>query len=112
MELRGAGDLLGAEQSGFVAGVGFEMFCRMLEEATHELRGETVAHDVEPELSFDVEALLAGRATWPKSACGSRSTSASRAPRRGRGDELAQETRESLRPAAARSQALRRAHAA
>jgi transcription-repair coupling factor (superfamily II helicase) len=58
MEQRGAGDLLGAEQSGFVAGVGFEMFCRMLEEATHELRGETVTHDVEPELSFDVEALL------------------------------------------------------
>ena len=58
MEQRGAGDLLGAEQSGFVAGVGFEMFCRMLEEATHELRGEPVAHDVEPELSFDVEALL------------------------------------------------------
>jgi transcription-repair coupling factor (superfamily II helicase) len=30
----------------------------MLEEATHELRGEPVAHDVDPELSFDVEALL------------------------------------------------------
>jgi transcription-repair coupling factor (superfamily II helicase) len=59
MELRGAGDLLGAEQSGFVASVGFELFCRMLEEATQELRGETVVHDVEPELSFDVEALLA-----------------------------------------------------
>jgi transcription-repair coupling factor (superfamily II helicase) len=58
MEQRGAGDLLGAEQSGFVAGVGFEMFCRMLEEATHELRGEPVVHEVEPELSFDVEALL------------------------------------------------------
>jgi transcription-repair coupling factor (superfamily II helicase) len=58
MEQRGAGDLLGAEQSGFVAGVGFEMFCRMLEEATHELRGEPVAHEVEPELHFDVEALL------------------------------------------------------
>jgi transcription-repair coupling factor (superfamily II helicase) len=30
----------------------------MLEEATHELRGEPVAHDIEPELHFDVEALL------------------------------------------------------
>jgi transcription-repair coupling factor (superfamily II helicase) len=58
MELRGAGDLLGGDQSGFVASVGFELFCRMLEEATHELRGETVVHEVEPELSFDVEALL------------------------------------------------------
>ncbi len=58
LELRGAGDLLGAEQSGNVASVGLDMFCRMLEDAVHEMRGEEVAHDVDPELSFDVEALL------------------------------------------------------
>src|SRR6185312_16804455 len=58
LELRGAGDLLGGEQSGNVAQVGFDLFCQMLEEAVHELRGEPVVHDVEPELSFDVEALL------------------------------------------------------
>jgi transcription-repair coupling factor (superfamily II helicase) len=58
LELRGAGDLLGGEQSGNVATVGFDMFCRMLDEAVHELRGEEVTHDIDPELSFDVEALL------------------------------------------------------
>jgi transcription-repair coupling factor (superfamily II helicase) len=58
LELRGAGDLLGAEQSGTVAAVGFDLFCQMLEEAVHELRGEPIVHDVDPELSFDVEALL------------------------------------------------------
>jgi transcription-repair coupling factor (superfamily II helicase) len=58
LELRGAGDLLGAEQSGPVASVGFELFCQMLDEAVHELRGEPVVHDVDPELSFDAEALL------------------------------------------------------
>jgi transcription-repair coupling factor (superfamily II helicase) len=58
LELRGAGDLLSAEQSGNVALVGFDLFCQMLEQAVHELRGEPVVHDVEPELSFDVEALL------------------------------------------------------
>ncbi|MCL2449039.1 MAG: transcription-repair coupling factor [Polyangiaceae bacterium] len=58
LELRGAGDLLGGEQSGNVASVGFDLFCRMLDEAVHEMRGETVVHDVDPELSFDVEALL------------------------------------------------------
>jgi transcription-repair coupling factor (superfamily II helicase) len=58
LEMRGAGDLLGGEQSGNVASVGFEMFCRMLDEAVHELRGEPVVHDVDPELSFDVEAIL------------------------------------------------------
>jgi transcription-repair coupling factor (superfamily II helicase) len=58
LELRGAGDLLGAEQSGNVASVGLDLFCSMLDEAVHELRGEPVAHDVDPELSFDVTALL------------------------------------------------------
>jgi transcription-repair coupling factor (superfamily II helicase) len=58
LELRGAGDLLGAEQSGNVASVGFDMFCRMLEEAVAEMKGEEAVHDVDPELSFDVEALL------------------------------------------------------
>jgi transcription-repair coupling factor (superfamily II helicase) len=58
LELRGAGDLLGGEQSGNVASVGFDLFCQMLEEAVHELRGETVVHDVDPDLSFDVTALL------------------------------------------------------
>jgi len=58
MELRGGGDLLGADQSGFVESVGFDMFCKMLEDATHELRGEAVVHEVDPDLNFDVEALL------------------------------------------------------
>jgi transcription-repair coupling factor (superfamily II helicase) len=58
LEMRGAGDLLGGEQSGNVASVGFEMFCRMLDDAVHELRGEAIVHEVDPELSFDVEALL------------------------------------------------------
>jgi len=58
MEQRGAGDLLGGEQSGFVASVGFDLFCQMLEDATRELRGEEVKHDVDPDLSFDVDALL------------------------------------------------------
>jgi transcription-repair coupling factor (superfamily II helicase) len=58
LELRGAGDLLGGEQSGNVASVGFDMFCRMLEQAVQEMRGEEVQHDVDTELSFDVEALL------------------------------------------------------
>ena len=58
LELRGAGDLLGAEQSGNVASVGFDLFCRMLDDAVHEMRGEEVQHEVDTELSFDVDALL------------------------------------------------------
>ncbi|MBX3229905.1 MAG: transcription-repair coupling factor [Labilithrix sp.] len=58
LELRGAGDILGAEQSGNIASVGLDLFAQMLDEAVHELRGEPVVHDVDPELSFDVTALL------------------------------------------------------
>ncbi len=58
LELRGAGDLLGGEQSGNVASVGLDMFCSMLDDAVQELRGEPTVHDVDPELSFDVTALL------------------------------------------------------
>lgn len=58
MELRGAGDLLGAEQSGSVSLVGFDMFVQMLEQAVAELRGEPVVHDVDPELTLDVEHFL------------------------------------------------------
>jgi transcription-repair coupling factor (superfamily II helicase) len=58
LDLRGAGDLLGAEQSGTVQSVGFEMFCEMLERAVQELRGGPAVAEVEPELSFDAEALL------------------------------------------------------
>jgi transcription-repair coupling factor (superfamily II helicase) len=58
MELRGAGDLLGAQQSGNLAAVGFELFTRMLEEAIAELRGLEVVHDVDPEIAVDVEHFL------------------------------------------------------
>ncbi len=42
LELRGAGNLLGAEQHGHIAAVGFEMYCGMLENAVRELQGEQV----------------------------------------------------------------------
>ncbi len=40
MEIRGTGNLLGAEQHGAITDIGFEMYCRLLEEAVMELRGE------------------------------------------------------------------------
>ena len=58
LELRGAGDLLGASQSGTAAAVGFELFCSMLEDAVHELQGQTRKHPIDPEISIDDEALL------------------------------------------------------
>ena len=40
LELRGAGNLLGAEQSGTVSSVGFDLYLQLLEQAIHELKGE------------------------------------------------------------------------
>jgi transcription-repair coupling factor (superfamily II helicase) len=40
LEIRGAGNILGAEQHGHIAAVGFEMYWRLLEEAVYELQGE------------------------------------------------------------------------
>ena len=58
LELRGAGDLLGGEQSGNLAAVGFDLFVHMLQEAIAELRGETVSAEIEPELTLSVEHYL------------------------------------------------------
>ncbi len=58
LELRGAGEFLGAEQSGWASSIGFELFCHMLEDAARELRGEPIRREVEPDLSFDVDFLI------------------------------------------------------
>jgi transcription-repair coupling factor (superfamily II helicase) len=58
MELRGAGDVLGAEQSGSVASVGFDLFLRMLEEAVAELRGQPIVRDVDTELTLEAPLYL------------------------------------------------------
>jgi transcription-repair coupling factor (superfamily II helicase) len=58
MELRGAGDVLGTEQSGNLAAVGFELFLRMLEEAVAELRGEPLVSQVDTEITLDAPLYL------------------------------------------------------
>ncbi len=58
MEIRGAGNLIGAEQSGNVAAVGLEMFCDLLEQAAADLRGEPIKFDIEPELTLEKPGYL------------------------------------------------------
>jgi transcription-repair coupling factor (superfamily II helicase) len=58
MEIRGAGNLLGRQQSGHVAAVGFDLFMQMMEEASKELRGEARGPVVEPEIEVGTEAFL------------------------------------------------------
>jgi len=58
LEIRGAGNLLGAEQHGHIAAVGFDMYCRLLEEAVREARGEVVDRPVETVVELPVEAYI------------------------------------------------------
>ena len=59
MELRGAGNLLGAEQSGHVHAVGFELYLRMLEEAVHRVQlGDDAPKAVPTDVSLDLPAYL------------------------------------------------------
>lgn len=59
LEIRGAGDLLGAQQHGHIASVGFEMYCRLLEEAMQQIKtGRPVEVIPEPLIEIPVEAYL------------------------------------------------------
>lgn len=59
MELRGAGNLLGPEQSGFVQAVGFDMYLRLLDETVRRmLRGDTGPKFLAAEVSLDLPAFL------------------------------------------------------
>jgi transcription-repair coupling factor (superfamily II helicase) len=55
LELRGAGNLLGAEQHGQIGAVGFETYCRMLEDTVRELQGEEVEPQVRTSLRLHVD---------------------------------------------------------
>jgi transcription-repair coupling factor (superfamily II helicase) len=56
LEIRGAGNLLGGEQSGHIAGVGFDLYVRMIGEAVSELRGQGPAERAEVRVELPVNA--------------------------------------------------------
>ena len=58
LEIRGAGDLLGGEQSGNLATVGYDTYMEMLQETIDELRGEVQEPELDPEIRLPVSARL------------------------------------------------------
>ena len=58
LEIRGAGNLLGDEQSGHVAAIGFELYAQLLEEAVGELRGQPVQQDKPVRVDIPVTAYV------------------------------------------------------
>jgi transcription-repair coupling factor (superfamily II helicase) len=57
LEIRGAGNLLGAEQSGHITAVGFELYCQLLKQSVSSLKGEKVKPRIEVQLRLDFLAL-------------------------------------------------------
>ncbi|MFH1390335.1 MAG: transcription-repair coupling factor [Candidatus Margulisiibacteriota bacterium] len=58
LEIRGSGNLLGAEQSGHIYEVGFDLYCELLEEAVREAKGEKVVAPREVEIDLKLEASI------------------------------------------------------
>ncbi|MGH9535813.1 MAG: transcription-repair coupling factor [Terriglobales bacterium] len=58
LELRGAGNLLGGEQSGHMEAVGFDLYVQMLEQTVRELKGEEVGGAIEPQIQLGLEVRI------------------------------------------------------
>ena len=69
LEIRGAGNLLGAEQHGHMEAVGYDLYCKMLNEAVKEQKGEwQEKEEFETTIDLDIECLYP-RALYQKRVC-------------------------------------------
>jgi transcription-repair coupling factor (superfamily II helicase) len=58
LELRGAGELLGAKQSGHINSVGFDMYCQIIKEEVDRLKGEAVPEDITVQIELPFSAYI------------------------------------------------------
>ena len=59
LEIRGAGNLLGAAQSGHMEAVGYDLYCKMLNDAVRRLKGEiTEEEEFETSIDLQVDAFI------------------------------------------------------
>jgi transcription-repair coupling factor (superfamily II helicase) len=68
LEIRGAGNILGAQQSGHITAVGFDLYCQLLKQSVAALKGEKVAPRLEVRVSLDFLAMNPGEEGPAKSA--------------------------------------------
>jgi transcription-repair coupling factor (superfamily II helicase) len=60
LEIRGAGNLLGPQQSGHITAVGFDLYCQLLKQSVSSLKGEKVKPRIEVQMRLDFLALNPG----------------------------------------------------
>lgn len=58
MEIRGSGNYLGHQQSGYIAAVGFDLYCKIMEETVREMKGEIPEQDFEPEINLHLKGFI------------------------------------------------------
>lgn len=58
LEIRGAGNLLGTEQSGFMNAIGYDLYCKLLDQSIRMKRGETVKEEVDARIDFAIDAYI------------------------------------------------------
>ena len=58
LEIRGAGNLLGERQSGHMNAVGYDMYCKLLNEAVKRKKGEDVSEDISVSVDMDIDAYI------------------------------------------------------
>ena len=58
LEIRGAGNLLGERQSGHMEAVGYDLYCKMLNQAVMEAKGEKIQEDFETSVDIDIDAFI------------------------------------------------------
>ena len=55
MEIRGTGNMLGHNQSGHISAIGFDLYCKMMEETIREMKGQKVESKTEPEINIEIK---------------------------------------------------------
>ncbi len=58
LEIRGAGNILGAQQHGHITNVGYELYCKLLDDAVKKLKGEKVEEEFETSINLPIDAFL------------------------------------------------------
>ena len=58
LEIRGAGNILGSQQHGHITNIGYELYCKLLDEAVRTLKGEEIEEEIQTSINLPIEAFL------------------------------------------------------